>query len=192
MTTEEKDRLARRNDWYLRGWEQTEILDARGRKRLEWIYTGEYYDFAPDAPKLRIRVTLAVCLGVLAMFFLIMSLSPALGNRTAYVSYPCFLGAIPLLYTAIAVFWILATPGAMTYRRYHVSAGRIGWACKLGAAVMGFTAAAEFFCIIFSFSQIDRFWDFFLLIGGIVCAEQYKITLRIMKKYPIAVCREAK
>lgn len=192
MTTEQKDRLARRNDWYLRGWERTETLDSGGRKRLDWVYTGAYYDFAKDAPKLKIRVTLGVCYAVLAAVYLIMSLSPALGNRVAYVSYPCFLGVIPLLYTGIGTFWILATPGPMTYRRYHVSARRIGWACMLGAALMGFTAAAELFCIFFSFSGIDRFWDFFLLIGGVICAEQYLIVFRTMKKYPIAVCWEEK
>lgn len=189
---EEKDRLARRNDWYLRGWERTETLDAGGRKRMDWVYTGDYYDFAPDAPRLKIKVTLGVCFAVLAAVYLSMSLSPALGNRVSFVSYPCFLGLIPLLYTGIGIFWILATSSPMTYRRYHVSARKMGWTCLLGAAAMGITATAEFFCICFSFSEIDRFWDFFLLIGGIICAEQYLIAFRTMKKYPISIYRKEK
>lgn len=192
MITEEKDRLARRNDWYLRGWEQIRTTSPTGKKRVNWVYTGEYYDFAPDAPKLKIRVTLGVCLAVLTAVYFLMALSPARGNRTAYVSYPCFLGMIPLLYTGIGIFWILVTPGHMTYRRFHVSARQLEWSCLLGAVVMGFTAAAELFCIFFSFSEIDQFWDFFLLIGGIICAEQYLIAFRTMKKYPFSICGQEK
>lgn len=190
MTNEQNERLARRNSWYLHGWEQKRTADTRGRTRLDWVYTGEYYDFPADAPKLQIKVTLGVCLAVLLGFYFPMSLGPALGNRTLYVNAPCFLAIIPLLYAAIGIFWILATPGPMTFRRRHVSAERLKLACVPGMLLMGITAAAQTFCMIRSFSEISMFWDFFLLIGSVISGVQYEIAYKILKKYPLSVCPE--
>lgn len=192
MTNEQNERLARRNDWFLRGWEQVRTTDAKGRTKTDLVYTGEYYDFPVEAPRLQIKVTLGVCLVVLLGFYFPMSLGPALGNRTFYVNAPCFLAIIPLLYAGIGIFWLLVTPGAMTYRRLHVSARRLELACMPGMLLMGITAAAQTFCMIRSFSEISLFWDFFLLFGSVISGGQYAIAYKLMKKYPMSVCPEDK
>lgn len=189
---EAKERLERRNSWYLRGWEQREIPEPGGRKRVDWVYTGAWYDFPADAPRLKIKVTLAVALAILLAVYVTISLCPALGNRTGYVSYPCFAAVIALLYDVLGTFWLVVTPEKMTYRRYHASARRLRGACAAGAILMGLTAAAEAVCMVSRFAEISRVWDPCLLIGALICAGQYGIGWRTLQKYPVTELQSGK
>lgn len=178
---EPKERLKRRNDWYLKGWE---LETVPGKRRKQWIYRGEYYAFPASTPLLRLRVTLGVSLAVLLVSYFVMTLCPAVGNSRPLVSYSGFLGIIPLLYFSMGSFWTVVTSGAMTLRRYHSGVRRMRTWAPVGAAVTAVTSLAQLAVL---FSGGTNCFDWVLLFASVSCLGQYLLCLNLLKKNPVTV-----
>ncbi len=181
---EQGKRNPRQDNWYMRGWQKEDVLQPDGKLRTEWVYRGEYYDFSPQAPRLLIRVTAAVCAVILLSVYIAAGIWPSSGGLTPWVAYPYLLELAPLFYFLMGAFWMVYTRGPMTYRRYHASFIRMRAASWLGTLCMVVPLAAE---VVFLFSgkagSLGR--ELIQILCMLVCVGQYLMILGLLKRYPM-------
>lgn len=175
---------ARQSGWYMRGWQKEDVRRPDGKVRTDWVYRGAWYDLPPEAPRMAVRVTAAVCALVLAAVYIIAGLYPSQGSLVPYVAYPYFLGLLPLLYFLMGAFWVAYTPGAMTYRRYHASFLRLRAAAWAGVIWTLVPIGGELVFLLTG-SAGDYGRELAQLLSMLVCEGQYIMALRLTKKYPV-------
>lgn len=90
---------------YVRYYRLVETVDERGRFRTRTEYIGEYYAFALPLPEAR-RTARGGLLAAMAgwVFYVAALLLPSVGSRTAYVSLPVILTAVPL-WLSCGILW---------------------------------------------------------------------------------------
>lgn len=182
-------RDTRGESWYMRGWQKESVTLPGGRMRTEWVYRGAYYDYAPEAPRLTVRVSAAVCALILTGAYILGGLMPSAGALTTYVAYPYFAELLPMFYFLMGAFWLACTPGPMTYRRYHASFRRLRTAAWAGAVWMAVPLLAELVLLLRGASgSYGR--ELALLACMLVCEGQYGMMLLLTGRYPITETEE--
>lgn len=86
---QQPERGGRGDGWYMHGWQKESVTLPSGKIRTEWVYRGEYYDYASGAPRLAVRASAALCVLILVGAYILGGLMPSAGVVTAYVAYPC-------------------------------------------------------------------------------------------------------
>ncbi len=182
-------RSGRGDGWYMHGWRKESVTLPGGKMRAEWVYRGEYYDYAPDAPRLTVRVSAAVCALILAGAYVLGGLMPSAGVLTAYVAYPYFLELLPIFYFLMGSFWLVYTPGPMTHRRFHASFRRLRTAAWAGAVWMAVPFLAEL--VLLLRGETGSYGRELTLLGCmLVCEGQYGMMLLLTGRYPVTEVEE--
>lgn len=185
--TEQEHRpfFSRGESWYHRGWVQKEQTTPSGRRRVQWVYTGETYDLQPPEQRLRLRVTAAVCDALLVGVYLWLALGSQAGNKPVWVAYPCAFAVLPLLYFSMGAFWYAYTAGAMTCRRYYASVKRMTASAWIGLVLLLAAAAGQAVNLAMYGAGLDVPAEGLYLAGLLFCCTQYACVLRLLRQNPM-------
>ena len=135
-------------DWYLRGWEYRENIDADGHCRGGLVYTGEYYSFGLSGDHFRqLKIRYLVLTAALLFCYVLCSLDTPTGSRSVWGG-ACILAIIPLMYLLLGMCSLLRAKPEMTYRDRHLSWYRIHYSSMASVLLLAVAAVGQVIFIL--------------------------------------------
>jgi hypothetical protein len=138
-------------DRYFEGYEKRTRLDpATGRKKTEYVYTGEYFTYDLEEKHWqRFRLLSTVRIAASCALFVLANLMGPQGSATFYVGITALCAIIPLIYLLIGLAGLLGTRSStMTLREHTYGLARVQHAAWGAAVLWGLSLVGELFYIL--------------------------------------------
>lgn len=179
--------MARRQNWYLQGWEYQKVTDHRGKTKRKMVYVGVYYQI--NTPWKRVQRAKWICALLYLMvisIYIFVELQFGQGTMVAYVGAPLLLACIPLIYLAAGIFNLILAEEKMTLRRMKSIYPRLRIGTVASAVLFGIGTIGQVVFLIAYHAEVQS-WrsELITLFGALSDTVGMLIIYWIYRKLPI-------